>query len=1750
MLTFSDPALTGMSIGHADQSRPKARPEPLTSAQRMRRFGVSCNDCLEWPAGWEPGGEYVKLLKIKNVSDKVMKLTYRLPESKSFSMAFPEPIKLMRGLSHTLRIAFRPIRLEECEDSIEFTNEKGSFVVPIRAAVPKSSSKVPTNLDFGFTPVNETVAKSFVITNDGDVPFNFSWACEMPFTLQPLTGSINPGSSSTITIQFSPTAASVYVADCICTVSGHKTHRMRVGGIGKYPFISASQETLSFGEVLNGQQATQHLKLRNTSLVNARFVIVRAVSDVEPVFTFSPTSGVIPPDGEQTVHCQYSPRVTGTFSSDAYDIRTPGGNSISIKCEGETYGPEILLSKDFFNFGDVPITVPKKQVSRVLELLNHSDLPVPYFFYGCEANGMFGVDKPSGVIPPRLSSYVNLTFCPHETGNYFRRFYILVQNQRARHIDIIGTGYTEKRRPAPLQQKHILDYFLRERMGLHKLSPEELQAHRLSVRQSSESVNDGATMLDFTSEHMLMSAMFKGSTAKDAPVALDTEYVDFGGGSRLRPGESKNVQVFNRTSGKMTVHWIVPEGYNNGSPADMNAPVFSISPLECDVLPNSAAAFRVQFRPHSDQQYYTQYLECHVSFKTMRTFRLVNDDNFATPWCLTLAACGHSFPMGVEQFIPKAILSHRQLTFPGIHVGDSGYQTISIKNDNDTPMMFSIKGDASGVFKVLPESGAVPAGGTQLLVVRFCPRETTRCSRSLQIVLNNDLSSALWLSLIGTGCKASLTMGNKGRLFFPTTCVGAISCCTMTLSNRSRLPLAFEWDVPEKNADLFRVEPAAGVLRGHQDTVVYWYFSPQEERQYLAKVPVLISAMDISDTAPSSAHDVTKQTLSISAAGSTGKIVADPKLLDYGTVLIADNHRRHITLINSSAVDLHYSLHFQLRSQDDKVRSPDPCLLTCDKLSGNVPARNTVDVQLILTPDRRERLAFDVLCSLRPGSATGLRRATTAADEDSSQIGPPFKLCEVTADADYPLLQIVDARLAGMEQEQLWRHLRLNEVNSELASTLSEAENTLKKSVSSGDISSMQKSLRSIELSLPPSLPGAADMELYLLVRNSGGLDATFQMRYPTEMELQIEHWADKGEPSAVELKQHLIIDKGILSVSPKKAHLSPGESVQLIIRMQHFRPDEYELPLMMQVASGKQLVLNLIGRTLIDGELFLHIPAREVRFGPTPIGLALPQRHAIELPNFSSVPLEYEIHTRSIEELNENNFNFPIIVCTQPKGSIAVGSKARVPFLFHPLEARDYKVAIKISTVGEGTRTMLLVARGYHPSQGRDLASEELDRLRALAPPMQLLDIPRVPLRLAFDRCLFGRVPRGATCRQVVAVKNVSDLTCRFQWDEKNPLWGDLVSVYPASAHLGPGELMLCKISLHASRIEVIEATLSCTLTPQNEENFNPSGSFASTVMGTKSLRKSVTEAQPKLRGMLALQDMEERSMRRAARQEARMFQSGMAPLADDGGTITMGTQPELFKTLPTLNTKISAAPVPRAAPPPPELVLQLGVRANILPPDVLEAAGGELDLFFVSRSIELDPNESPVLSVLAAPQQPFIFDPDASKTFEQRLAEEQCYTTEAILSQLLREAMSHADVQRALETLEPEPIPWFGQIRAAEGIHTAAPPSAAGAILVDTNTVVEPRKGEMDEDEMEAYLEAKDRALRAQHRADELERKRKLNEERQTILDLPEFQELAAYVLEGTIFNLISEAALGEFPLDTLPRQIVKSLEINEQL
>lgn len=477
--------------------------------------------------------------------------------------------------------------------------------------------------------------------------------------------------------------------------------------------------------------------------------------------------------------------------------------------------------------------------------------------------------------------------------------------------------------------------------------------------------------------------------------------------------------------------------------------------------------------------------------------------------------------------------------------------------------------------------------------------------------------------------------------------------------------------------------------------------------------------------------------------------------------------------------------------------------------------------------------------------------------------------------------------------------------------------------------------------------------------------------------------------------------------------------------------------------------------------------------------------------------------------------------------------------------------------------------------------------------------------MRLSFDRALFGQVPSGATVRRLVVLRNIADCACDFAWDTSHPLWGTILSVYPSHGTLQPGKHMCCKLTLIAvGPPEELRASLECTLRPHVDPNalttseaalvaaeanagslglLPPTHPLASgtTLRPRSPPRVSVTEHKPKLRGLQALLHIEERESRRQA--------AAAGLTAQEYAATAQLTQRAPLTLAPNAVAKqqqaIGGGGFAQMA------KVLLDVRACISPPDVLVAGKVDLSTFYMPRTTQ--PIEAPpVPSIGAVTSSPATLPPLAPLQQEQRGA------VESFVMQMLKEVLQDPAVTRAVATTEVAPTPWFRQIasKAAAAPPPAAPapaaedasvplgsmaagaaaappvagrlsappaapnvaPAAPAAVTdVSAPAVVGGELGTesgaaaaaaLDEYALEAEMEERDRMARAQRRAAEVERRRREAEEGEKVRSSAEFQELVAYVLEGTLFNLVSEVAAAEFALDTVPRQIVRTLEITE--
>jgi hypothetical protein len=231
---------------------------------------------------------------------------------------------------------------------------------------------------------------------------------------------------------------------------------------------------------------------------------------------------------------------------------------------------------------------------------------------------------------------------------------------------------------------------------------------------------------------------------------LVDSYVDFGSCSQYRVIEPQVIRIQNRTKGKMTCVWINNDGSNES--------IFSVSPNVADIPSKSTVEFRVFFRPRVENEFYGKVLECYCYFKSMRNFRLVNEDTFTPPWCLTPRVAGNTFPPGQDTFIPKIDWGKARVVFPSCYVDRTEYQILKIANAGDTTVKFSFldtginaTNGGSGEsdiasrpgcgFSVKPRIGVLRKNEVRLIVLRFCPEERRLFEEAFTCFFNNSVHS-------------------------------------------------------------------------------------------------------------------------------------------------------------------------------------------------------------------------------------------------------------------------------------------------------------------------------------------------------------------------------------------------------------------------------------------------------------------------------------------------------------------------------------------------------------------------------------------------------------------------------------------------------------------------------------------------------------------------------------------------------------------------------------------------------------------------------------------------------------------------------------------------------------------------------------------------------------------------------------------------------------------------------------------------
>jgi hypothetical protein len=231
---------------------------------------------------------------------------------------------------------------------------------------------------------------------------------------------------------------------------------------------------------------------------------------------------------------------------------------------------------------------------------------------------------------------------------------------------------------------------------------------------------------------------------------------------------------------------------------------------------------------------------------------------------------------------------------------------------------------------------------------------------------------------------------------------------------------------------------------------------------------------------------------------------------------------------------------------------------------------------------------------------------------------------------------------------------------------------------------------------------GSKPRKITLSLKNIGGVDAEWVFKLPNDSEIEMEPWADPGEPTPEKAFEKHILDNKIFQVHPRQGKLRPGELMELNVFYYPKEVKAHHLQSFFQINNGKPLIINLMGETL-HRRAYLRL-LKDIYYLPAcPIGLEWAVTYPIEIKNMGITKLKYQIDTEALEHLNESNYDFRIFEIQNPEGTLAPNDTQYIYTLFRPLEAKDYAIdlPIKISDIeGPSPHKHFLKLRGtgYNP--------------------------------------------------------------------------------------------------------------------------------------------------------------------------------------------------------------------------------------------------------------------------------------------------------------------------------------------------------------------------------------------------------------------------------------------------------------------
>ncbi|GLD68476.1 cilia- and flagella-associated protein 221 isoform X1 [Lates japonicus] len=159
-------------------------------------------------SGFELGKDYLKILKLINISSEVMNIHIIPTQTKHFQTTYTKKYRLIPGLAYTLRVRFCPDEWRYFYDCIRVhCKGEDNLLIPVHAYPVIDDLHIPPRIDLSAVPLGQSVSHAIPLRCSCPIDFEFQVYIIQPheaFSIHPLTGVIPANGEVKLTVTFSP----------------------------------------------------------------------------------------------------------------------------------------------------------------------------------------------------------------------------------------------------------------------------------------------------------------------------------------------------------------------------------------------------------------------------------------------------------------------------------------------------------------------------------------------------------------------------------------------------------------------------------------------------------------------------------------------------------------------------------------------------------------------------------------------------------------------------------------------------------------------------------------------------------------------------------------------------------------------------------------------------------------------------------------------------------------------------------------------------------------------------------------------------------------------------------------------------------------------------------------------------------------------------------------------------------------------------------------------------------------------------------------------------------------------------------------------------------------------------------------------------------------------------------------------------------------------------------------------------------